>query len=61
MQLIRKNREIRYTLASDLNNSRGIAISNGDLYFAEVNRTWVIKDIDNVMNSIDQKNLVTKY
>jgi glucose/arabinose dehydrogenase len=51
----KKNTEIRYTLASDLNNSRGIAISNGDLYFAEVNRIWVIKDIDNVMNSIDQK------
>ena len=51
----KKNTEIRYTLASDLNNSRGIAISNGDLYFAEVDRIWVIKDIDNVMNSIDQK------
>ena len=30
----KKNTEIRYTLASDLNNSRGITISNGDLYFA---------------------------
>jgi glucose/arabinose dehydrogenase len=46
------NSDIRYKLASDLNNSRGIAINNGDLYFAEVENIWVIKDIDTVMNSV---------
>ena len=51
----KENTEVKYTLASDLNNSRGIAISNGDLYFAEVDKIWVVRDIDIVMNSIDQK------
>ena len=51
----KKNSKIRYNLASDLNNSRGIAMNKGDLYFAEVDKIWVIKDIDVVMNFIDEK------
>ena len=51
----KKNSKIQYNLASDLNNSRGIAMSKGDLYFAEVDKIWVIKDIDVVMNFIDEK------
>ena len=51
----KKNPEIRYTLASNLNNSRGIAISKDDLYFAEVDKIWVIRNIDNAMNLIDQQ------
>ena len=51
----KKNPEIRYTLASNLNNSRGIAMSKDDLYFAEVDKVWVIKNIDNAMNLIDQQ------
>ena len=47
------NSDIRYKLASDLNNSRGIAINNGDLYFAEVDNIWVIKNIDTVMKSVN--------
>ena len=42
-------------IVSGLNNSRGVAISNGDLYFAEVDKIWVIKDIDIVMNLIAHK------
>ena len=51
----KENTEVKYTLVSDLNNPRGIAINNGDLYFAEVDKIWVIEDIDIAMNSIDQK------
>ena len=51
----KKNPEIRYTLASNLNNSRGIAMSKDDLYFAEVDKVWVIRNIDNAMNLIDQQ------
>ena len=51
----KKNPEIRYTLASNLNNSRGIAMSKDDLYFAEVDKIWVIRNIDNAMNLIDQQ------
>lgn len=47
------NSDIRYKLASDLNNSRGIAINNGHLYFAEVDNIWVIKNIDTVMKSVN--------
>ena len=33
-------------IASGLNNSRGVALKNGDLYFSEVDKIWIIKNIE---------------
>ena len=38
--------EINITVASGLQNPTGVTYHNGDLYFAEIEEVWVIKDID---------------
>ena len=38
--------EIKMTVASGLQNPAGVTYHNGDLYFAEIEEVWVIKDID---------------
>ena len=51
------------TIATDLNNSRGVTFKDGDLYFAEVDKVWVIRDIENWLNSnnvgMPSKELIT--
>ena len=37
--------DLKVVVASELNNSRGIALKDGDLYFSEVDKIWVIEDI----------------
>ena len=39
--------EIKMTVASGLQNPSGVTYHNGNLYFAEIEEVWVIKDIDN--------------
>ena len=36
----------KIVIASELNNSRGVALKNGDLYFSEVDTIWVIENIE---------------
>ena len=38
--------ERKVTLANGLQNPTGVAFHNGDLYFAEIDTVWIIKDID---------------
>ena len=49
------------TIASNLQNPTGVAYHKGDLYFAEIDTVWVIKEIDNWLdsntNSIPEKNM----
>ena len=43
--------EIKMTVVSGLQNPTGVTYHNGDLYFAEIEEVWVIKDIDNQLLS----------
>ena len=45
-------------VASGLNNSRGIALKNGDLYFSEVDKIWVIKNIEELLDENKDTELV---
>ena len=38
--------ETKMTVASGLQNPTGVTYHNGDLYFAEIEEVWVIRDID---------------
>ena len=53
----------KITLASGLNNSRGVTFKDGDLYFAEVDKIWVIENIEEQLdldpNKLIDKKLVT--
>ncbi|MFL2726100.1 MAG: PQQ-dependent sugar dehydrogenase [Gammaproteobacteria bacterium] len=53
----------KITLASGLNNSRGVTFKDGDLYFAEVDKIWVIENIEEQLdldpNKLPDKKLVT--
>ena len=51
--------EERILIAENLQNPTGVTFYNGDLYFAEIDTIWVIKDIDNWLNS-SSKTLPTK-
>jgi glucose/arabinose dehydrogenase len=51
----KENPQVKHILATGLNNSRGIALNKGDLYFAEVDKIWVIRDIDLMMSQIDKQ------
>ena len=51
--------EKRILIAENLQNPTGVTFYNGDLYFAEIDTIWVIKDIDNWLNS-NSKTLPTK-
>ena len=50
-------------IAKDLFDSRGVTYKDGDLYFAEVNKVWVIRNIEDWLNSnkegMPEKELVT--
>ena len=43
--------EKRILIADNLQNPTGVTIYNGDLYFAEIDTIWVVKEIDNWLNS----------
>ena len=51
--------EEKILIAENLQNPTGVTFYNGDLYFAEIDTIWVIKDIDNWLNS-SSKTLPTK-
>ena len=38
-------------IADGLQNPTGVTFHNGDLYFAEIDTIWVVKNIDNWLNS----------
>ena len=50
-------------IAKDLFDSRGVTYKDGDLYFAEVNKVWVIRNIEDWLNAnkegMPEKELVT--
>ena len=43
--------EKRILVAENLQNPTGVTFHNGDLYFAEIDTIWVIRDIDNWLSS----------
>ena len=43
--------EKRILVAENLQNPTGVTFYNGDLYFAEIDTIWVIRDIDNWLSS----------
>ena len=43
--------EKRILVAENLQNNTGVTFHNGDLYFAEIDTIWVIRDIDNWLSS----------
>tara|TARA_B100000482_G_C12613657_1_gene300217 strand:+ start:4997 stop:6130 length:1134 start_codon:yes stop_codon:yes gene_type:complete len=51
------------TIATGLFDSRGVTFKDGDLYFAEVDKIWVIRDIEPWLNSnnegLPEKELIT--
>jgi glucose/arabinose dehydrogenase len=48
----------KIVIASGLNNSRGVALKNGDLYFSEVDKIWVIKNIEELLDENKDTELV---
>ena len=51
----KKNQENVMVIASGLNNSRGVALKGQDLYFAEVDKIWVIKNINSVLRLMNEE------
>ena len=51
--------EEKILIAENLQNPTGVAVHNGDLYFAEIDTIWIVKNIDNWLDS-DSKSLPTK-
>lgn len=53
----------KITIASGLNNSRGVTFKDGNLYFAEVDKIWVIQDVERQLDlnpdRLLEKELVT--
>ena len=43
--------EKRILVADNLQNPTGVTVYGGDLYFAEIDTVWIIKEIDNWLNS----------
>ncbi len=43
--------EKRILIADNLQNPTGVTVYDGDLYFAEIDTIWIIKNIDNWLNS----------
>ncbi len=43
--------EKRILIADNLQNPTGVTVYGGDLYFAEIDTIWIIKEIDNWLNS----------
>ena len=53
--------EDKIVVANNLQNPAGVSYFKGDLYFAEMDTIWIIKNIDNWLNlSIDSKDLPKK-
>ena len=48
--------EQKILLASGLQNPTGVSFYKGDLYFSEIDKVWIIEDIDSWLSS-DQENL----
>ena len=55
--LNKKNPQEKILLASNLNNSRGLALQNGDLYFSEVDKIWLISRVEDQLNSMPDESL----
>ena len=55
----KNNTENKIVLASNLNNSRGLTLHEGDLYFAEVSNIWVIEDVETSIKAVS-KNKIKK-
>ena len=53
----KNNTTNKIILASNLNNSRGLTLYKGDLYFAEVSNIWVIKDIESSIKGSSKNKL----
>ncbi len=51
--------ESRYVIAKDLTMPNGVALRNGDLYVAEVNRIWRFSDIEANLSSPPTPTLVS--
>ena len=53
--------EIKVLIAEGLQNPTGVAMKNGDLYFSEIDKIWIIKDIDKWLisnsNILPEKNI----
>ena len=43
--------EERYLIASGLKNPTGVTYHQGDLYFAEIEKIWIVRNIDNWLKS----------
>ena len=58
-----KKIDSKITLAKGLNNSRGVTFKDGDLYFAEVDKIWVIKNVEEQIDlntyKLPRKELIT--
>ena len=58
-----KKIDSKITLAKGLNNSRGVTFKDGDLYFAEVDKIWVIKNVEEQLDlntyKLPRKELIT--
>ena len=54
---------ILHAIAKDLFDSRGVTYKDGDLYFAEVDKIWVIRNVEDWLNSnkegMPEKELIT--
>ena len=51
--------EKKILIAEGLKNPTGVSIYNGDLYFAEIDTIWIVKEIDEWLNS-NSKSLPNK-
>ncbi|RLD22076.1 MAG: sorbosone dehydrogenase family protein [Bacteroidetes bacterium] len=48
----------QYTLIEDLNMPNGVAFRDGDLYFAEVDKVWVFRDIESKLDNPGEPELI---
>ena len=55
----KNNSENKIVLASNLNNSRGLTLHKGDLYFAEVSNIWMIEDVERSIKAASENLLKT--
>lgn len=49
----------QYTLISGMNQPNGVAFRDGDLYFAEIDKVWVWRDIESKLANPGRPELVT--
>ena len=52
--------EIKILIAKDLQNPTGVTVHKNDLYFSEIDKIWIIKNIDNWLLSNEQDVLPEK-